>query len=134
MENNRTNLLTLKESLKNAIREKAQIVCDFEDEVNAITFVKAGCGRITATGDYVADMMMGDICDRIINSKMSMADKEYILSTMSGLIRITKVGTELSLMSDEERQQAVEEVAEDYIKNNKHIAEKFNSKKMQSNK
>lgn len=125
MENNRTNLLTLKESLKNTIREKAQIVCDFEDEVNAITFTKVGCGRITATGDYVADMMMGDICDRIINSKMSMADKEYILSTMSGLIRITKVGTELDLMSDEERQQAVEDVAEDYIKNHKHIAEKF---------
>lgn len=122
MENNRTNLLTLKESLKNAIREKAQIVCDFEDEVNAITFTKVGCGRITATGDYVADMMMGDICNRIINSEMSMADKEYILSTMSGLIRITKVGTELDLMSDEERQQAVEEVAEDFIKNNKHIA------------
>lgn len=119
------NLMALKENLKNAIREDAQNVCDFEEKVNAITFEKVGIGRITATGDYVANRVMGDICNRIIDSRMSMADKECILSTMLNLLDIAGTGSVLSAMSEEEKQKAVEEAAEDYIKKHKDIAEKM---------
>jgi hypothetical protein len=125
--------MALKESLKNAIREDAQSVCNFNEDVNNITFEKAGIGSITADANFVVDRMMGDICDRIIDSRMAMVDKECILSTMFGMLKITKMGTELDLMSDEERKKLVEEEAENYIIKNKHIAEKFNSKKFQRN-
>ena len=119
------NLIALKELLKDTIREDAQNVYEFEKMVNKVTLETIGCHRITATGDYVANMVMGDICDRIINSRMSMDDKECLLGTMSYLLEIAENGSVLSAMSAEERQKAVEEAAEDYIKNNKEIAEKM---------
>ena len=126
MSNKRTeNLIALKELLKDTIREDAQNVYEFEKMVNKVTLETIGCHRITATGDYLANMVMGDMCDRIINSKMSMDDKECILGTMSYLLDIAGTGSVLSAMSAEERQTAVEEAAEDYIKNNKEIAEKM---------
>ena len=119
------NLIALKELLKDTIREDAQNVCDFEEKVNEITFEKVGIGMITATGDYVADRVMGDMCDSIIDSRMSMAEKEYILSTMSYLLDVAKTGIILGAMSAEERQKTIEKAAEDYIKKNKDIAEKM---------
>ena len=68
---------------------------------------------------------MGDMCDRIINSRMSMADKECILGTMSYLLEIAENGSVLSAMSKEEIQKAVEESADEYIKAHKDIAEKM---------
>ena len=79
------NLIALKELLKDTIREDAQNVYEFEKMVNKVTLETIGCHRITATGDYVANMVMGEMCDRIINSRMSMDDKECILGTMSYL-------------------------------------------------
>lgn len=126
MSNKRTeNLIALKELLKNEIREYAQNVYEFEEKVNEITFGKVGIGRITATGDYIADRVMGDICNRIIDSRMSMADKEHILGSMSYLLDIAKSGTILGTMSDEEIQKSAEESAEVYIKTHKDIAEKM---------
>ena len=126
MSNKRTeNLIALKELLKDTIREDAQNVCDFEEKVNEITLKKIGIGRITDTGDYVTNMVMGDMCDRIIDSRLSMADKEYILRTMSYLLDVVGMGTMLGTMSAEERQKTVEEAAEVYIKKNKEIAEKM---------
>ena len=119
------NLIALKELLKDTIREDAQNVCDFEEKVNEITLEKIGIGRITDTGDYVTNMVMGDMCDRIINSRLSMADKEYILGTMSYLLDIAETGAMLGVMSAEERQKTVEEAAEEYIKTHKDIAEKM---------
>ena len=119
------NLIALKELLKDTIREDAQNVYEFEKMVNKVTLETIGCHRITATGDYVANMVMGDMCDRIINSRMSMDDKECILGTMSYLLEIAENGSVLSAMSAEERQKAVEEAAEDYIKENRDIAEKM---------
>lgn len=126
MGNKRTeNLMALKELLKDTIREDAQNVYEFEEKVNEITFEKVGIGIITATGDYIADRVMGDICNRIIDSRMSMADKEHILGSMSYLLDVAKSGTMLGAMSAEERQKTVEEAAEDYIKTHKDIAEKM---------
>ena len=119
------NLIALKELLKDTIREDAQNVYEFEKKVNKVTLEAIGCHRITATGDYVANMVMGDMCDRIINSRMSMDDKECILGTMSYLLDIAGTGTMLGAMSAEERQKTVEEAAEVYIKKNKNIAEKM---------
>lgn len=119
------NLKALKELLKDTIRKDAQTVCNFEEKVNEITFEKLGLGMITADGDYVANKVMGNMCNRIIDSRMSMDDKEYILATMSQLLDIAKTGTVLDAMSDEDRQKAVEEAAENFIKKNKHIAEKM---------
>ena len=119
------NLIALKELLKDTIREDAQNVYEFEKMVNKVTLETIGCHRITATGDYVANMVMGDICDRIINSRMSMADKEHILGSMSYLLDVAKSGTMLGAMSAEERQKTVEEAAEVYIRKNKNIAEKM---------
>ena len=119
------NLIALKELLKDTIREDAQNVYEFEKMVNKVTLETIGCHRITATGDYVANMVMGDMCDRIINSRMSMADKEHILGSMSYLLDIAENGSVLSAMSKEEIQKAVEESAEEYIKTHKDIAEKM---------
>lgn len=121
----RENLMALKELLKDTIRKDAQTVCNFEEKVNEITFEKVRFGMITADGDYVANKIMGNMCNRIIDSRMSMDDKEYILATMSHLLDIAKTGTVLDAMSDEDRQKAVEEAAENFIKKKKHIAEKM---------
>lgn len=123
--NRRENLMAIKELLKDTIRKDAQTVCNFEEKVNEITFEKVGLGMITADGDYVANKIMGDMCNRIIDSRMSMDDKEFILATMSNLLDIAKTGTVLDAMSDEDRQKAVEEAAENFIKKKKHIAEKM---------
>ena len=123
--NRRENLMALKELLKDTIREDAQNVYEFEKMVNKVTLEAIGCHRITATGDYVANMVMGDMCDRIINSRMSMADKEHILGTMSYLLDIAGTGTMLGAMSAEEKQEAVEEAADEYIKAHKDIAEQM---------
>lgn len=121
----RENLMALKELLKDTIRKDAQTVCNFEEKVNEITFEVIGSGRMVATGDYVANRMMGDMCNRIIDSRMSIDNKEYILSTMSYLLEIARMGSVLDAMSVEEIQKAVEEEAENFIKRNKHIAEKM---------
>ena len=123
--NRRENLIALKELLKDTIREDAQNVYEFEKMVNKVTLEAIGCHRITATGDYVANMVMGDMCDRIINSRMSMDDKEHILGTMSYLLDIAGTGTMLGAMSAEEKQEAVEEAADEYIKTHKDIAEQM---------
>ena len=126
MENKRReNLIALKELLKDTIREDAQNVYEFEEKVNEITFEKVGIGRRTVTGDYVADRVMGDICNRIIDSRMSIDDKEYILSTIIDLLDLVEMGTMLGAMSAEEKQKAVEQAAEVYIKKKKDIAEKM---------
>ena len=119
------NLIALKELLKDTIREDAQNVYEFEEKVNEITFEKVGIGRITTDSDFIVNRVMGDICNRIIDSRMSMADKEHILGSMSYLLDIAKSGTMLGAMSAEERQKTVEEAAEVYIKKNKDIAEKM---------
>lgn len=119
------NLIALKELLKDTIRKDAQNVYEFEEKVNKVTFEAIGCGRMVATGDYIADRVMGDICNRIIDSRMSMADKEHILGRILYLLDIAKTGSVLSAMSAEERQTAVEEAAEEYIKTHKDIAEKM---------
>ena len=119
------NLIALKELLKDAIRKDAQNVYEFEKMVNKVTLEAIGCHRITATGNYVANMVMGDMCDRIINSRMSMDDKECILGTMSYLLDIAENGSVLSAMSAEERQKTVEEAAKEYIKTHKDVAEKM---------
>lgn len=121
----RENLMAIKALLKDTIRKDAQTVCNFEEKVNEITFEKAGLGMITADGDYVANKVMGNMCNRIIDSRMSMDDKEYILATMSNLLEIARTGTVLDAMSDEDRQKAVEEAAENFIKKKKHLIERF---------
>ena len=119
------NLIALKELLKGTIREDAQNVYEFEKDVNEVARKAGGRKRMIATGDYVANMVMGEMCDRIINSRMSMDDKECILGTMSYLLDIAGTGSVLSAMSAEERQKAVEEAADEYIKTHKDIAEKM---------
>ena len=119
------NLMALKENLKDTIREDAQNVYEFEEMVNKVVLEAIGCYRITVTGDYVANIVMGDMCDRIINSRMSMDDKECILGTMSYLLDIAGTGNMLAAMTAEERQKTVEEAADEYIKTHKDIAEKM---------
>ena len=119
------NLMALKENLKNAIREDVQNVCDFEEKVNEITFGKVGIGRITTDSDFIVNRVVGDMCNRIIDSRMSIDNKEYILSTMLNLLDLVGMGTMLGAMSPEERQKAIEQAAEDYIKKHKDIAEKM---------
>ena len=126
MSNKRTeNLIALKELLKDTIREDVQNVCDFEEKVNAITFEKVGIGRITTDSDFIVNKVVGSMCNRIIDSKMSIDYKEYILSTMLNLLDLVGMGTMLGAMSAEEKQKSIEQAAEDYIKKHKDIAEKM---------
>ena len=119
------NLIALKESLKDTIREDAQNVCEFEEKVNEITFGKVGIGRITTDSDFIVNRVVGDMCNRIIDSRMSIDNKEYILATMLNLLDLVGNGTMLGAMSAEEKQKAVEEAAKNYIKTHKDIAEKM---------
>ena len=119
------NLIALKELLKDTIREDVQNVCDFEEKVNEITFGKVGIGRITTDSDFIVNRVVGDMCNRIIDSRMSIDNKEYILSTIINLLDLVGTSTMLGAMSPEERQKAIEKAAEDYIKKHKDIAEKM---------
>ena len=119
------NLIALKELLKDTIREDAQNVYEFEEKVNEITFEKEGIGRRTTDSDFIVNRVVGDMCNRIIDSRMSIDNKEYILSTIINLLDIVGMGTMLGAMSAEERQKAVEKAAEEYIKTHKDIAEKM---------
>lgn len=126
MSNKRTeNLIALKELLKDTIREDAQNMCEFEEKVNEITFEKVGIGKITTDSDFIVNRVVGDMCNRIIDSRMSIDNKEYILSTIINLLDLVGTGTILGAMSAEERQKAIEKAAEEYIKTHKDIAEKM---------
>lgn len=126
MSNKRTeNLIALKELLKDTIKEDAQNMCEFEEKVNEITFEKLGIGKITTDSDFIVNRVVGDMCNRIIDSRMSIDNKEYILSTIINLLDLVGTGTILSTMSPEERQKAIEKAAEEYIKTHKDIAEKM---------
>lgn len=126
MNNKRTeNLIALKELLKDTIREDAQNMCEFEEKVNEITFEKVGIGKITTDSDFIVNRVVGDMCNRIIDSKMSIDNKEYILSTIINLLDLVGTSTILGAMSPEERQKAIEKAAEEYIKTHKDIAEKM---------
>lgn len=126
MSNKRTeNLIALKELLKDTIREDAQNMCEFEEKVNEITFEKVGIGKITTDSDFIVNRVVGDMCNRIIDSKMSIDNKEYILSTIINLLDLVGTSTILGAMSPEERQKAIEKAAEEYIKTHKDIAEKM---------
>lgn len=119
------NLIALKELLKDTIREDAQNMCEFEEKVNEITFEKVGIGKITTDSDFIVNRVVGDMCNRIIDSRMSIDNKEYILSTIINLLDLVGTGTILGAMSAEERQKAIEKAAEEYIKTHKDIAEKM---------
>ena len=119
------NLIALKELLKDTIREDAQNMCEFEEKVNEITFEKAGIGKITTDSDFIVNRVVGDMCNRIIDSRMSIDNKEYILSTIINLLDLVGTGTMLGAMSAEEKQKAAEKAAEEYIKTHKDIAEKM---------
>lgn len=119
------NLIALKELLKDTIREDAQNMCEFEEKVNEITFEKVGIGKITTDSDFIVNRVVGDMCNRIIDSRMSIDNKEYILSTIINLLDLVGTGTMLGAMSPEERQKAIEKAAEEYIKTHKDIAEKM---------
>lgn len=119
------NLIALKELLKDTIREDVQNVCEFEEKVNEITFGKVGIGRITTDSDFIVNRVVGDMCNRIIDSRMSIDNKEYILSTIINLLDLVGTSTMLGAMSPEERQKAIEKAAEEYIKTHKDIAEKM---------
>ena len=123
--NRRENLMALKELLKDTIREDAQNMCDFEERVNEITFEKEGIGKITTDSDFIVNRVVGNMCNRIIDSRMSIDDKEYILSTIIDLLDLVEMGTMLGAMSAEEKQKAVEQAAEVYIKKHKDIAEQM---------
>lgn len=126
MSNKRTeNLIALKELLKDTIREDAQNMCEFEEKVNEITFEKVGIGKITTDSDFIVNRVVGDMCNRIIDSRMSIDNKEYILSTIINLLDLVGTSTMLGAMSPEERQKAIEKAAEEYIKTHKDIAEKM---------
>lgn len=126
MSNKRTeNLIALKELLKDTIREDAQNMCEFEEKVNEITFEKVGIGKITTDSDFIVNRVVGDMCNRIIDSRMSIDNKEYILSTIINLLDLVGTSTILGAMSPEERQKAIEKAAEEYIKTHKDIAEKM---------
>lgn len=126
MSNKRTeNLIALKELLKDTIKEDAQNMCEFEEKVNEITFEKLGIGKITTDSDFIVNRVVGDMCNRIIDSRMSIDNKEYILSAIISLLDLVGTGTILSTMSPEERQKAIEKAAEEYIKTHKDIAEKM---------
>ena len=119
------NLIALKELLKDTIREDAQNMCEFEEKVNEITFEKVGIGKITTDSDFIVNRVVGDMCNRIIDSRMSIDNKEYILSTIINLLDLVGTSTILGAMSPEERQKAIEKAAEEYIKTHKDIAEKM---------
>lgn len=119
------NLIALKELLKDTIREDAQNMCEFEEKVNEITFEKVGIGKITTDSDFIVNRVVGDMCNRIIDSRMSIDNKEYILSTIINLLDLVGTSTMLGAMSPEERQKAIEKAAEEYIKTHKDIAEKM---------
>lgn len=119
------NLIALKELLKDTIREDAQNMCEFEEKVNEITFEKVGIGKITTDSDFIVNRVVGDMCNRIIDSRMSIDNKEYILSTIINLLDLVGTSTMLGAMSAEERQKAIEKAAEEYIKTHKDIAEKM---------
>lgn len=119
------NLIALKELLKDTIKEDAQNVCEFEEKVNEITFEKVGIGKITTDSDFIVNRVVGDMCNRIIDSRMSIDNKEYILSTIINLLDLVGTGTMLGAMSAEEKQKSIEKAAEEYIKTHKDIAEKM---------
>ena len=116
MSNNKENLMALKEMLKNEIMEDAQAFYEFEKNVNEVAHKAGGRKRMIATSDYITNRVMGGMCNMIIDSSMSMEDKECILSNMSYLLDVVKTGAILNAMSDEERQKAVEEEAEKCVK------------------
>ena len=106
-EKNTKNLNALKEGLKEKMNEFAVACTNFEKDVNEITFKEGNCGRIEATADSLVDRLVGDYCDKIIESIMSQTTKEYLLNTLMSIIGLTEQGQFIISLSKEEYEKSV---------------------------
>lgn len=126
-EKNTKNLKALKEGLKKKMNEFAVANTNFEKDVNEITFKKGGCGRIETTADFLVDRLVGDYCDKIIESRMSQRDKEYLLNTLMSIIGLTEQGQFLISLSKEDYEEAVKTNATVFLKKNEKLSKNLST-------
>ena len=106
-EKNTKNLNALKEGLKEKMNEFAVACSNFERDINEITFKEGDCGRIGASADFLVDRLVGDYCDKVIESRMSQTTKEYLLNTLMSIIGLTEQGQFIISLSQKEYEKAV---------------------------
>lgn len=126
-EKNTKNLNALKERLKMRMNEFAVANTNFEKDVNEITFKEGGIGRIETTADFLVDRLVGDYCDKIIKSRMSQSDKEYLLNTLMSIIGLTEQGQFIISLSKEEYEKAVRMNVLNLLKEREKLFEKFST-------
>lgn len=126
-EKNTKNLNALKESIKMRMNEFAVACTNFEKDVNTITFKEGGIGRIETTADFLVDRLVGDYCDKIIESRMSQSDKEYLLNTLMSIIGLTEQGQFIISLSKEEYEKAVRMNVLNLLKEREKLFEKFST-------
>lgn len=125
----RENLIELKDELKNKIGEYAEYACKFDEDVNKLTMEEAGCGTVTMSRSYVENQVMAGLCWKIIDSRMSSADKGYILTTFNWLLNFVKKGTVLKEVYDRgEWDEWVRNTADEYMEEHKDYIEMLNKR------
>ena len=125
----RENLIELKDELKNKIGEYAEYACKFDEDVNKLTMEEAGCGTVTMSRSYVENQVMAGLCWKIIDSRMSSADKGYILTTFNWLLDFVRRGNILKAAYDRgEWDKRVRYTADKYMEEHKDYIEMFNKR------
>ena len=111
-----------KNMLKEQIGKYAEFCYKFDEEVNDKSEENGGLRKIIMSPDFVKNRLMGDVCNRIINSRMNKNDKEYVLDAIAEIMNICDKGGCLEYISacgQDKWDEAVRETAENVVNDNK---------------
>ena len=79
-------MLAIKATIEETVRPLAEIADGFVNSVNKITHDEAGFVTPIVSSDFLIKNNVDQLCDMVIDSRMSADDKLYILRLLEGLI------------------------------------------------
>lgn len=79
-------MLAIKATIEETVRPLAEIADGFVNSVNKITHDEAGFITPIVSSDFLIKNNVDQLCDMVIDSRMSADDKLYILRLLEGLI------------------------------------------------
>ena len=83
---NENKMLAIRATIEEIVRPLTETADEFINRVNKITHDEAGFTTSIVTPDFLIENNVYQLCDMVIDSRMSADDKLYILRLLEGLI------------------------------------------------
>lgn len=98
--NYRETMLETMESIIKKVKPNVEVCEKYEDMVNEITHKEARLSRFHITSDEAIQRCCIELCEKIIESRLSQQDKVFILSMIGALIEYSESGGYLTALTD----------------------------------